>query len=50
MNFEEIRHYLPGDDIHNMDWHVTARTRKPHVRVYTEERDRPIPTRRQWLW
>jgi uncharacterized protein (DUF58 family) len=40
MNFEEIRRYLPGDDIRNMDWHVTARTRKPHVRVYTEERDR----------
>ena len=42
MNFEEIRHYLPGDDIRNMDWKVTARTRKPHVRVYTEERDRPV--------
>jgi uncharacterized protein (DUF58 family) len=42
MNFEEIRRYLPGDDIRNMDWHVTARTRKPHVRVYTEERDRPV--------
>jgi uncharacterized protein (DUF58 family) len=25
MNFEEIRRYLPGDDIRNMDWHVTAR-------------------------
>lgn len=42
LNFEEIRRYLPGDDIRNMDWHVTARTRKPHVRVYTEERDHPI--------
>lgn len=41
LNFEEIRRYLPGDDIRNMDWHITARTRKPHVRVYTEERDRP---------
>jgi len=42
LNFEEIRSYLPGDDIRNMDWKVTARTRKPHVRVYTEERDRPV--------
>ncbi len=42
LNFEEIRRYLPGDDIRNMDWHVTARTRKPHVRVYTEERDHPV--------
>ena len=42
LNFEEIRRYLPGDDIRNMDWHVTARTRQPHVRVYTEERDRPV--------
>src|SRR5262245_20651442 len=42
LNFEEIRRYLPGDDIRNMDWRVTARTRQPHVRVYTEERDRPV--------
>ncbi|GJL73099.1 MAG: hypothetical protein NMNS01_22980 [Nitrosomonas sp.] len=42
LNFEEIRRYLPGDDIRNMDWHVTARTCKPHVRVYTEERDHPV--------
>ena len=42
LNFEEIRRYLAGDDIRNMDWKVTARTRKPHVRVYTEERDRPV--------
>jgi uncharacterized protein (DUF58 family) len=41
LNFEEIRRYLPGDDIRNMDWRVTARLQKPHVRVYTEERDRP---------
>ncbi|MHC4943887.1 MAG: DUF58 domain-containing protein [Planctomycetota bacterium] len=42
LNFEEIRRYRPGDDIRNMDWKVTARMRKPHVRVYTEERDRPV--------
>lgn len=42
LNFEEIRRYLPGDDIRSMDWHVTARLQKPHVRVYSEERDRPV--------
>ncbi len=41
LNFEEIRRYLPGDDIRTLDWKVTARLREPHVRVYTEERDRP---------
>ena len=41
LNFEELRGYLPGDDIRNIDWKVTARTQKPHVRVYTEEKDRP---------
>ena len=42
LNFEEIRRYLPGDDIRTMDWKVTARTRSPHVRVYTEEKDRAV--------
>lgn len=41
LNFEELRHYLPSDDIRTIDWKVTARTGTPHVRVYTEERDRP---------
>ncbi|MBB6095200.1 uncharacterized protein (DUF58 family) [Povalibacter uvarum] len=41
LNFEEIRHYLPGDDIRTIDWHVTLRTGEPHVRAYTEEKDRP---------
>ena len=41
LNFEELRGYLPGDDVRTIDWKVTARTREPHVRVYTEERDRP---------
>jgi uncharacterized protein (DUF58 family) len=39
--FEELRPYLPGDDIRNMDWRATARMGKPFVRVYTEEKDRP---------
>ncbi|BDB25476.1 DUF58 domain-containing protein [Cupriavidus sp. P-10] len=42
LSFEELRLYLPGDDIRSMDWRVTARTGKPHVRVYSEEKDRPV--------
>ncbi|WP_439106066.1 DUF58 domain-containing protein [Congregibacter sp.] len=42
LNFEELRHYRPGDDIRSMDWKVTNRTGKPHVRVYTEERERSV--------
>ena len=42
LNFEELRRYQPGDDIRTMDWKVTARTRSPHVRVYTEEKDRRV--------
>jgi uncharacterized protein (DUF58 family) len=42
LDFEEIRRYLPGDDPRTIDWKVTARTRKPHSRVFTEERERPV--------
>lgn len=42
LNFEELRHYRAGDDIRTMDWKVTNRTGKPHVRVYSEERERPV--------
>jgi uncharacterized protein (DUF58 family) len=41
LNFEELRGYLPGDDVRSIDWKVTARTSEPYVRVYSEERDRP---------
>lgn len=41
LEFEEIRTYLPGDDVRAIDWKVTARTGSPHVRVTREERDRP---------
>lgn len=41
LNFEEMRNYLPGDDVRSIDWKATARTGTPHVRVFTEERDRP---------
>ena len=41
LNFEEIRDYRSGDDVRSIDWKVTARLRRPHVRVFNEERDRP---------
>ncbi|MCP3382984.1 DUF58 domain-containing protein [Bradyrhizobium sp. CCGUVB4N] len=40
LNFEEIRDYRAGDDVRSIDWKVTARLRKPHIRVFNEERDR----------
>lgn len=42
LNFEELRHYQAGDDIRSMDWKVTQRTGKPHVKVYTEEKERNV--------
>lgn len=41
LDFEELRSYVSGDDVRSIDWRVTARARKPFVRVYSEERDRP---------
>ena len=41
LDFLELCGYLPADDVRNIDWRVTARTGEPHVRVFTEERDRP---------
>jgi uncharacterized protein (DUF58 family) len=41
LSFEELRPYQAGDDIRTMDWRVTARARKPYVRVCSEEKDRP---------
>lgn len=42
MAFDETRLYQPGDDVRRMDWRVTARTDKPHSKVFTEERERPL--------
>ncbi|SDK23709.1 DUF58 domain-containing protein [Microbulbifer yueqingensis] len=42
MNFEEVRHYHPGDDVRSIDWRVTARTGETHTKLYQEERERPV--------
>lgn len=40
--FEELRRYLPGDDVRAIDWRATARLRTTQLRVYGEERERPV--------
>lgn len=42
IDFSEVRIYQPGDDIRNIDWRVTARSGKPHTKLYQEERERPV--------
>ena len=42
IDFDEVRVYQPGDDIRSMDWRVTARTGRPHTKVFREERERPV--------
>ncbi len=39
MEFEEVREYLPGDEIRDIDWNVTARTGVPFIKRYREERE-----------
>ncbi len=42
MDFAEVRNYQAGDEIRHMEWRITARTGKPHVKLYQEERERPV--------
>jgi len=39
LEFEEVREYRRGDDVRTVDWNVTARTGRLHVKLYREERD-----------
>ncbi|MEQ8659878.1 MAG: DUF58 domain-containing protein, partial [Gammaproteobacteria bacterium] len=42
MEYDESRPYQPGDDIRQIDWRVTARTGRPHTKLFREERERPV--------
>ncbi len=42
IEFDEVRAYQAGDDVRSIDWRVTARTGRPHSRVFREERERPV--------
>lgn len=42
MEFEEVRQYVAGDDVRNIHWGATARTGRPHVKIFREERERSI--------
>jgi len=37
--FDDLRHYYPGDDARHIDWKASARTNRLHTRLYREERD-----------
>ncbi len=39
MEFQEVREYVPGDDIRAIDWNVTARMGHPFIKQFTEERE-----------
>lgn len=42
IDYAEVRAYQPGDDIRSMDWRVTARTGDAHIKVFREEKERPV--------
>ena len=39
LEFEEVREYLPGDDVRSIDWNVTARYSKPYIKTFKDERE-----------
>ena len=39
MEFEEVRPYIPGDDVRHIDWNVTARANAPFIKEFREERE-----------
>lgn len=39
MEFDEVREYVPGDDVRSIDWNVTARMQQPFIKVFREERE-----------
>lgn len=39
IEFDEVREYIPGDDIRSIDWNVTARCGIPYIKRFAEERE-----------
>lgn len=42
LEFEEVRQYVPGDDVRAIDWRVTARSGEPHTKLFHEDHEQPI--------
>ncbi len=42
MQFDEVREYTPGDDVRTIDWNVTARTGRPYIKRFVEEREMTV--------
>lgn len=42
MQFDEVREYMPGDEIRTIDWNVTARTGRPFIKRFVEEREMTV--------
>ena len=42
MDFDEVREYVPGDEVRAIDWNVTARAGRPFIKKFTEERELTI--------
>lgn len=42
MSFAEVREYQYGDDVRDIDWNVTARQNKPHIKIFEEEREMTV--------
>lgn len=42
MEFEEVREYVPGDEVRSIDWKVSARMGRPFVKLFREERERIV--------
>ncbi len=42
LEFEEVREYVPGDDIRAIDWRVTARSGEAHTKLFHEDHEQPV--------
>jgi uncharacterized protein (DUF58 family) len=42
MEFADVREYVEGDDVRNIDWNITARTTVAHIKLFQEERERTM--------